>query len=254
VYAQSNPRPPSLQPLPVAERIQEESIIGLVPFSEFSSTAALDVPSIDGLLRGTSLMAPSIGEEDLSDPALVKRISDQVGQFLRGWFAQDLAPYIQLHSSLVPLQLREYYQRSGMNITPDEPTTAYYYMAFKVPPWQVQAVGQLDTFHCISLGRFLAQSEALQEGGHPAFRPLGPVESLLAQAALNLPLQLLIDHSTEHATNVYDTYLERQGTTVKAGVRQNLNGGGKAASSERTYYYGVRINLDLRSLRNPSLR
>lgn len=243
---QSDLTHPSLQPLPVAERIQEEGIIGLVPFSEFSSTAALDIPSIDNLLRGPSLMMSIIEEEQLSDSALVKRISDQIGQLLGGWFAQGLAPHLQLHTSLIPLQLREYYYQVGMNITLDKPTTAFYHMAFKNSPWQVQAVGELNVFHCVSLGRLLAQDEALQEGGYPSKLPFGPIEPLLAQATPNLSLKQLVDRTAEHASNVFDAYLKGESITVKAGVRQGTLGNNSVTLGEFVYYYGIRINLDLR--------
>ncbi|MEQ8972096.1 MAG: hypothetical protein RIE73_17085 [Coleofasciculus sp. C1-SOL-03] len=247
VFAKNSNSFPSLQPLPLTDRINKESIIGIFPFSEAQTTAAINLPSIDSLLKGVGLMVSSIDGEEITDPDLAKRISDELGHLLGGWFAQDLTPYIKLHKSLVSDDVQDSYRRGGMTITWDEPKTAFYYMAFEVPPWQVQAVGEVGVFHSVSIGRSLSQTEAIREGGHPAVHPVGSIEPLLAQATPKLLLKEFSDHSADHATNVFDTYLQRPGLTIKSGVRQRLVDGKAEISSGQPYHYGIRINLDLRS-------
>lgn len=244
--ANSNNPPPSLRPLPLEQRIEGESIIGIYPFSEAETTAAIDLPSADSLLRGVSLMVSRLAGELLSDPPLAQLISNELKYLLGGWFNQDLTPYIQLHRSLISPEVRERYRIGGMTIQWDKPKTAFYYMAFEVTPWQVQAVGELNVFHCVSIGHMLTESKAIREGGHPSFRPLGSIEPLLIEATPNLPLRQLSDHSSEHTTNVFDTYLKNAEITVKSGIRMNIAKHGTVVATEHSYHYGIRINIDLR--------
>ena len=237
----------ALQPLPLAERIEAENVIGIFSLSEVPTTAAINLQSIDNLLKGVDLMVASIDGEELTDLDLAKSISDELGNRFGGWFAQDLIPYIQLHKSLVSQQVQDYYRLGGMNITWDKPKTAFYYMAFEVSPWQVQAVGELGVFHSVSIGRSLSQNEAIGEEGHPAIHPIGSIESLLTQLIPKLPFKELSDRSADYSTNVFDTYLQGSELTVKSGVRQRVFDGKAEISSERYYHYGIRINLDLRS-------
>jgi hypothetical protein len=136
-----------------------------------------------------------------------------------------------------------------MTIRWDEPKTAFYYLAFQVSPWKIQALGELGVFHCISINQRLTKIQALQEGGHPAFRPLGAVDTLIEHAISNLPFADLIDRTAEHAVNVFDTYLQNTWLGIKAGVRLTLDDDGKEVSMEYPYHYGIRINFDLRQSR-----
>ncbi|MDZ8236340.1 MAG: hypothetical protein RMZ69_04040 [Nostoc sp. ChiQUE01a] len=245
----NKPSRSSLQTLSSTERIQGESVIGAYPFFEEQTTAAINLPSIDNLLRGTSLTVSSIDGEQVTDATLVKHISDELGQLLGGWFSQDLTPYIQLHKSLVPQNMQEYYRNSGTTLQPDKPKTAFYYLAFQVVPWQVQALGELGVFHSISISQPLTKAKALQEGGHPSPRPLGSIEPLLADAAPNLSIAKLSDRSAEHPVNVFDTYLQDTWLTIKSGVRLSLTDNGTEVTSQHPYHYSIRINLDLRKSR-----
>lgn len=238
-----------LRPLPPTDRIKQEMVIGLFPGSETESTDEIDLLSRKSLLRGIGLVTPSIGGARVINPDLTKRISDELGQRIGGWFAQDkdIAPHIQLYDSLVSYEERGFYRQGGMAITWDETETAFYSLNFQVDSWQVQAVGEPDVFHCISLSHFLTRDEALRKGGFPSVRPLCSIEPLLDQAMPNLPLKQLVDHSDKHASNVFDVYLKGEGITVKAGVRQSLVGGEPETSGEMAYHYGIRINLYLSS-------
>ena len=239
---------PMLRPLPPTDRIKQEMVIGLFPGSETESTDEIDLLSRKSLFQGIRLVAPSIDGAQVSNPDITKRISDELRQRIGGWFAQDITPYIRLYDGLVSHEGREIYRQGGMTINWDETETAFYSMDFQADSWQVQAVGELEVFHCISLSHFLTRDEALQKGGFPSVRPLGSIEPLLAQAMPNLPLKQLVDHSAKHASNVFDVYLKGEGITVKAGVRQSLVGGEPEISDEMAYHYGIRINLDLRVL------
>ncbi|MBW4617357.1 MAG: hypothetical protein KME21_29900 [Desmonostoc vinosum HA7617-LM4] len=242
----NKPSRPSLQPLSSTERIEAESVIGAYSFLEEQTTAAINLPSIDNLLRGTSVTVSRINAEKVTNPTLVKRISDELGRLLGGWFSQDLTPYIHLYKSLVSQEMQEYYTNGGMTTHLDKPKTAFYYLAFQVVPWQVQALGELGVFHSISISQPLTKAKALQEGGHPVPRPLGAIEPFLADVTPNLPIAKLSDRSGEHTVNVFDTYLQDTWLTIKAGVRLSLTADNKEVSSEHPYHYSIRLNLDLR--------
>ena len=117
-------------------------VIGVVSFSEMGTPVAIDVPSKENLLQGTDLSVLKPGGNQITDPDLTQRIADELERLLGGWFAGDLTSYIQLYDSLVSLQLQEYYRAGGMGDHLDEPEEAFYNLAFAVPPWQVQVVGE----------------------------------------------------------------------------------------------------------------
>lgn len=237
--------PPTLRPLSPADRINQEMVIGLFPGSETESTDEIDLISRKSLFQGIRLVAPSIGGAQVINPDLTKRISDELRQRIGGLFAQDIIPYIRLYDSLISHEEREIYRQGGMIITWDETETAFYSMGFQADSWQVQAVGELEVFHCISLSHFLTRDEALQKGGFPSVRPLGSIEPLLSQSMPNLPLKQLIDHSAKHASNVFDVYLKGAYVTIKAGVRMRIIDGEAGFPGEKSYFYSIRINLDL---------
>ena len=235
-----------LQPLPLSERIEEEMVIGVYPLSEVGSTATVNLLSRESLLKGTGLMVPGIEGNQLTNPRLVKRISKQLAKLLGGWFAQDITPYIELRDSLISQQVEDYYRRGGMTIQREKSQSAFYYLAFQVASWLIQAAGELNVFHCISLGRLLSQDQALQSGGQPSFRPLGSITPFISQATPNIKLHQLTDYSEEHPMNVFDTFLSDAGLTIKAGVRMHLKEGKTVNDNGLPFHYGIRINLDLR--------
>lgn len=242
-----NPTSPGmLKPLAANDWIEDETVIGLYSGSETESTSAMDVPSRDSLLQGVRLMAPRPGGAIVADAALSRRISDELGQQLGGWFAQDLTPYLQLHDSLLSREERDRFRQGGMTIPEENTKTAYYSLAFEKDGWRVQGIGELGVFHAVSLGRPLTQAEALGAGGHVIPRPLGSVESVISGAAPKIATRNLADRSGEHAPNVFDTYLVDQQVKVKGGVRMRLARGGEASSDVAPYFYGIRINMDLR--------
>ncbi|MCW5854390.1 MAG: hypothetical protein KIT87_30250, partial [Anaerolineae bacterium] len=112
--------------------------------------------------------------------------------------------------------------------------------------WLVLGVGEPNVFHCIFLGHALTEQQALQGPGSPAARPLGPVTTLLAQAAPYLMRQKMTDRTADHALNVFDTYLEGDKLKVKGGVRMRLSKDGSNPPGGPAYFYGIRINLDRR--------
>lgn len=238
-----------LRPLPVAYHIDEEMVIGIYSLSEAGTSAAINLISRESLLKGVDLMVPSIEGNQLTNPRLVKRISKELAILLGGWFAQDITPFIKLHDSLIAQQVEEYYRGGGMTIQREKSQSAFYYFAFRVDPWVVQAVGESKVFHCISLGHLLSQTQAIQSGGHPYFRPLGSIEPVIIQAAPNINWGQLTDHSGEHPVNVFDTYLSDTDLTIKAGVRMHLKGGRAESIDGKPYFYGIRINLDMRRSR-----
>ena len=242
------PRTPSLRSsaLSPIERIEEESIMGLYPLSEAESLAAMAFPSIDTLLRGASLAVQKPGGDQRDHPGTARDVTRELERLLGGWFKSDLFPYVQCYDDLISRQIREGYRHTGVVLPENDLPVAFYYLAFQVPAWQIQAVGALDTFHCIFLGHLLEQTEALREGGHPVVRPLGPIKPLMARATPTLLRRHLADHTAEHAINVFETYLADDRITVKAGVRMRLAAGGTLVSNEKRYFYGIRINLDLR--------
>src|SRR5262249_21418914 len=105
-----------------------------------------------------------------------------------------------------------------------------------------------ETFHSIFLGHPLAASKAVDRGGHPLVRPVGAIDSLLVKAVPAVALYPFADRTTEHAQKVFDTYLLDAATRgiVKAGVRMRLAEGGVAFRGPQAYFYGIRINIDLR--------
>jgi len=238
--------PTTLKPLAANEWIEEEMVIGLYSGAENESTDAMAVPSRDSVLRGVRLMAPRPGGARVTDAALAKRISTELGQQLGGWFGQDLTPYLQLYDSLMSQEERDRLRQGGMTIQEDKTNTAYYSLGFEKDGWRVQGIGELGVFHAVSFGRPLTQAEALGEGGHITRRPLGPVEALLTTAAPSVAGRTLTDRSAEHGANVFDTYLVGQQVTVKAGVRMRLLKGGSSPTDGAPYFYGIRINLDRR--------
>lgn len=229
-----------------AERIAEEMVIGIFPHSEMQTTAALEIASKESLLRGTSLTIKKPGGKQIVKGALVRQLEQELCTFLGGWFCNDLTSYVGFYDDLIPQSHREQYHKSGVVIPEGKSNEAFYYLVFSVPPWQVQAVGNAGIFHAIFLGRLLSQSQALGKGDHPKVRPIGTIESVLAEAAPNFDLKRLADTTSEHAANVFDTYLVDKGSVVKAGVRMRLEEGGKAFQGEKSYFYGIRINIDLK--------
>jgi hypothetical protein len=221
-------------------------IIGLVPFAEAESTDAITIPSLENLMKGTSLSVPEPEGGRIDNLALAGRISEELGRTLGGWFDTDLVPFIRLYDGLISSQTVEEYRLSGMTITRDQPREAFYFLAFEMAPWQVQAVGEEGVLHAIYIGRSLTSAEATGPGGHPVYRPLGAIQEWLSQAAPKLADLPLTDHSAEHTVNVFDTYLVSPGLIVKAGVRERLMKDGQANPGEQAYVYGIRINLDLR--------
>ena len=235
-------------PLSPADRIAGEMIIGGYPRAEAGTAAALEIPSRDVLLRGTRLSVQPPGGKQVADSGVGRRVAGELGGLLGGWFAGDAAHYIRLYDGLISEELREYHRGGGMAVREDGPGEAFYYLAAAAPPWQVQVVGEPETFHCVFLGRLLTQSEAIGEGGHPLARPLGEVTSLLVKAAPHVARLEFDDRSAGHAENVFDTYLvnAEAGVTVKAGVRMRLAEGAAAFEGPEAYFYGIRINIDLR--------
>jgi hypothetical protein len=210
----------TLLPLPASERIANEMIIGVYPASETErpTTASVQALSKETVLLGTKLCVPLPAGKPISDPDQKQRIADELRQYFGGWFENDLTPYIQLHDD-------------------------FYYLAFCSPPFQVQCIGAAQAFHAVFIARRLTESEAVGEGGHPRFRPLGEVDSLLRRVAPEIAAQSLTDRTAEHASNVFDAYLtDDRGVIVKAGVRLCLTEAGELFPGPEAYFYGLRIN------------
>lgn len=224
---------PGIQSLPPAARFDEELVIGSYPLEEEDTTASQPVLSVERLLHGTRLTVPAPrGELVHRSPTAILRA---LGKRLGGWFTTDLAPHLTLHRSLASGPERESFRRGGMAISWDQPRVAFYGLAFLAGEWQVQGAGDPGAFHCVFLGRRLSQEQALGEGGHPRRRPAGPIETLLGEAAPNLQLAAFRDSAPLHAPNVFDVYLEKGQTRIKAGVR--MAGDGR-------YFYGIRIQVE----------
>ncbi len=162
-------------------------------------------------------------------------------------FTEDLEPYIELYDGLASERSCPDDFSRGAEDRGGEFEAPYYYLAFFRSGWQVQVVGRRAIFHCVFLGHELSESAAVGAGGHPIARPLGPVDSLLAKAAPRIARQHLDDYSAAHAENVFDAWLENTGAglIVKAGVRMRLTINANSLQS-KGYFYGVRINFDLR--------
>lgn len=233
-----------IAPLRPEDVITAEAPIGVYSFAEVASTAAVDVPTKAALLGGTGLAAPPPAGAVVDDAGLVEGVADELARLLGGWFAGDLRPYLSLHDSLASPELRNYYAAGGMTMGWDEPATAFYWLAFRSPPWQVQAVGEAGDFHCVSFAHPLAQGEALGEGGHPRPLPVGPPLDLLREAAPGVAALALTDETAHHAPNVFDAYLPAAQVAVKGGVRLRVDGTG-APAGERPYFYGVRVVVRL---------
>ncbi len=246
--ARAEPTPVTApRPLDASERIVAEMVIGAVPFSEIGNTAAVDVLTRDTILGGTRLAAPVPQGLQLDNADLSRRINEELGQQLGGWFAQDLTQSITLYDSLVSAEERERYRAGGATMQWDQTQTAFYSMGFDASPWRVQAVGEPGVFHAVSLVRDLDDASAMQADGTPAVHPFGAVEDLLAQAAPTVVHRQLRDQTADHAPNIYDTYLTDGGLTIKAGVRTRVEEDGSLPTSGPTYFYAIRINLDLRN-------
>lgn len=223
---------PLIHPLPPAERFDQDMVVGLVPFAEEGTTDAMPVPSVAQLLRGTGLTVPAPRGE-ISERAPSRALRELDREF-GGWFAEDLSAYISLHSSLAPAEEREGYRRAGVSIAWDQPRNAFYSLAFRAGDWQVQAAGDAGAFHCVFLGRQIAADRVLGEGGHPRPQPLGPVAPVLVEAMPRVDPGRYTDRSASHAPNVFDLYLEKRGSIVKAGVR---------LASDGRYFYGIRVQI-----------
>lgn len=240
-----------LRVLPADARIECELVLGgyvtKVPTATRSfMTAAINLPSRKWILEGDSLTVYRPQGNFIDNATLTKRISEELGAVFGGWFTQDLTAYIQLHDGLVSDETKERYRSGGMTIDWDEPQAAFYYLEFEASPWQVQGIGELGQFHVIFLGRFISAEEAVGPGGHPLHRPLGAIDAVLSSATPCVMEQAFADLS-EAYFNVFDFYLEREMTTVKAGVRQRLDeAGNTVASQDQSYFYGIRVNVDLR--------
>ena len=231
-----------LEPLPPAERITEEMVIGIYPQSETDSTAALDVPSRRALLRGTRLSLPKPAGNHVENDELRSTIAAELKDLLGGLFGGDIASYIELFDSLVSQEQRDAYAKSNIPIAWDEPEKAFYYLAFAVSPWQIQAVGEPGVFHCVFFGLPLQSEEAIGAGGHPLVHPAGAIDPLLVDLAPSVSQHSFRDASAEHATNLFDTYLisDDPGIIIKAGVRLRVT-----QADQTSYFYGIRINIDL---------
>lgn len=207
-------------------------VIGLFPFDEEETLDAMPIPTVERLLHGTRLSIPAPRGETITG-----KLSEALHQLERefgGWFAEDLAPHVAFHRSLGSAEERESYRGGGMTISWDEPRDAFYSLAFMAEGWQVQAAGDAGAFHCVFLGRELPAAQAIGEGGHVQPRPIGPLAPVLREAAPRLDLARYRDRSAEHAANVFDVYLEKQGSQIKAGVRLARDG---------RYFYGARIQV-----------
>jgi len=222
-----------IKPLLPAERFDQDMVIGLVPLAEEGTTAAMPLPTVERLLRGTRLTVPAPRGE-VAGQASSKALRELEREF-GGWFAEDLSAHVSLHRSLASAEEREGYRRAGMSITWDEPRDAFYGLAFTAGDWQVQAAGDAGVFHCVFLGRGTSADHAIGEGGHVQRHPVGPIAPVLREAMPRLDLGRYRDRTASHPSNVFDLYLERRGSLVKAGVR--LAGDGR-------YFYGARIQIE----------
>jgi hypothetical protein len=244
--------PPSskLDYLSLEKSIQGEAIIGgYLTKSPSTTTAfatqAINLPSKRWILDWPNLSVYHPQGNRLTNPDLSKKVSEELGFLLGGWFTEDLTPYIELYDSLVSTETKKRYSSGGMRIIWDEPKTAFYYLAFESLPWQVQATGEPGEWHAIFIGRYISKEQALQAGGHPVLKPLGDIKPILLNSAPKVLAQSMSDKSTQHL-NVFDVYWENALYTVEAGVRQNVAQDGQPSlSAEETYFYGIRINIKL---------
>jgi hypothetical protein len=220
--------------------IAAESPIGVFPLSQVGSTSSVSVPKKRNLVDGIGLMAPPPAgvEVDGDHDRLVSRVTDELGRLLGGWFEGDLTPYVRLYDSLASPEQKAYFDAPGIAMHWDEPASgAFSWLAFRLPPWQVQAVGDAGDFHCVSLGHPLAEKDALGEGGHPRKLPVGPPVDVLREATPVAAAAQFRDESQDHPGNVYDTFLSAEGLKVKGGVRMRVDGSGHLLG----YFYGVRV-------------
>jgi hypothetical protein len=229
-----------------SDMIDQEMVIGTYPFSEAETTSALELPSRETLLGGVRLIVSEPGGHRLTNCRLVRRISKELRRLFGGWFTYDLTPYIQLYDSLVSQQVRDKYRLGGMSINWDKPQKAFYFLSFSAASWQVQAVGELRIFHCIFFGQPLTRAEAIGGEVYPFFFQVDPVPSLLAEAMTKLSIHRLNDSTSKHASNLFHTYLEGYRIKVKAGIRMRLMKDGSEFPGDKPYFYGIRVNCDLR--------
>lgn len=226
-----------LKRLPSAARIGDETVVGVYPLAEEESAAAMDLPTVERLLRGTRLTVPK-PEGDRTIRKDAGRIPSQLASLLGGWFAQPLAPFLELHDSLVSQRQRDELAAGGASIAWDRPQHAFYDLSFLNGEWQAQACGDLDALHCIFLGHLVDEPHAIADGGHPRAQPLGPSAALLAEAVPALDLRSYRSQLGSHAPNVFDCYLVHGNSKIKAGLRH---------SEQHGYFYGIRIDIVLRS-------
>ena len=236
---------PTLSALTPTDRIVEEMVVGMFPHSEIQTTAALEIACKESLLRGTSLTIRKPGGAAVIGQTPVQQVATELCAGLGGWFCANLTSYLEFYDDLLSESFREQYRKSGLNLPPRGTDELFYYLAFSVPPWQVQAVGVARDFCAIFLARLLARSQAVGNGGHIICQPIGVIEPVLIEAVPNINLERLADVTPEHAVNVFDNYFIGDGLVVKAGVRVRLGKDSAAYRGKDAYFYGIRINVDL---------
>jgi len=213
-------------PLSPADRMTDESIVGIYPLTEEETTDAAPVFTVDRVVKGTRLTLPvPRGPIVQHDPApLLRELNDLFG----GWFTGGVGPFVRFHATLESQRDRDALPGTLWS----SPATAFYELSFVANGIQVQALGDRGQFHAVFLGRELPPARAIGDGGHLVPQPAGWTSGILSSAAPRLSLRGFRDRSAAHAPNVFDVYLERRHARIKAGVR--------AWGSSR-YFQGVRV-------------
>jgi hypothetical protein len=227
------------------ELIAGAAALGAVPFADLAVTGAMDLPSRRRMLDAPELVVTRPGGDAVEDTDVAAQANAELREHLGGWFTDDLTDCTRLYDSLAGESVRALAHSDAAVIQLEVPRSAYYFTAFARNGWLVQAAGEPADFHCVSLSLALAAEDALGAGGHPASRPAGPPERLLAEAAPAVDLGSLHDETAEHEPSLYDLYRTGQGIAVKAGVRLRVGPGGSEPTGVPPYLYVVRVNVDL---------
>ena len=222
--------PYSLTPLPAAEIIKNESVIGAFPLSESGIFSAVKTPNAESILKDVKLMTPVL-EDNIFEEADSKRgISNEINSAFGGWLSGDLTAFITLHTSL-----------DDEHKYPDAAHETYYCLLAKKGDWVIQIIGNPGTFHCVSLCKEMLFDQVMEKPGFLKYRPLGKLHDFLVASFPQLRSYKFNDTSGQHAKNVYDYFLVSQNIEIKAGTRV-IYARSNHASYEK-YIYAIRINI-----------